>query len=144
MNKKTSNTLTAKQLKAIPIILSEKTISNGCKKAGISNEGYYLWMGDLLFRKEFERQAKELSQFSFEILKSELRRSIEVLGEIRDDKGVEARDRIKACEVVITNSLKVREMDKSFAVNLIDDSEMEGICSVFEDIVLKKKVSPNS
>jgi len=49
--------LTRKQLRAIPIIISARTISEGVKQAGISKTIFYEWMKDGL--KQAERYVPE-------------------------------------------------------------------------------------
>ncbi|MEN6334071.1 MAG: hypothetical protein ABFE01_07395 [Phycisphaerales bacterium] len=71
--------LTRKQIKAIPIILSEKTIEAGCKKAGISKSSFYRWMLTEGFRAEFDRQCTTIAADALRAVQQNVGRATECL-----------------------------------------------------------------
>ena len=47
--------LTRGQARALPVILSARTVEEGCKNAGISKQTFYNWMKIEVFRDEYRR-----------------------------------------------------------------------------------------
>lgn len=72
-------TLSEKQSRAIPVILSCSTIVEGCKKARIARDTFYGWMKDTGFRFEYERQSREIIDDAFRSLKLSGNEAVEVL-----------------------------------------------------------------
>lgn len=65
MNKRTTfvkncQPLSSNQLRAIPFLAGAKTITQGCRLAGISRETFYNWLEDPLFKEEFSKKGGEL------------------------------------------------------------------------------------
>lgn len=104
-------TLSNKQISAIAIVITSSSVDEGVRNAGVPRSTFYDWLKNPAFRAEMDRQEKELSDFTFRVLKSHARRAIEVLAEIRDNKNAENKDRIRACDIIITNSIKLKEID---------------------------------
>jgi hypothetical protein len=72
-------TLSGKQLKAIPVILSSRNITEGCKKARISRDIFYDWIKNPIFKDEFERQRQEIIDSALHGLKVSASDAVEVL-----------------------------------------------------------------
>ena len=53
-------TLTARQLKVIPHIVSSSTYTEGCKKAKINKATFYKWIKEPEFKAELDRQRDEI------------------------------------------------------------------------------------
>ncbi len=71
--------LSRKKLKALPLILSGRSILDGCEKAGISKSTFYLWMQDITFREEFKKQRKVIIESGLHNLKISIDKAVDVL-----------------------------------------------------------------
>ncbi len=61
--------LTARQLKAIPHIVSSHTYTEGCKKAKINKTTLYKWLKEPEFKVEFDRQRDEIAARIHQLIK---------------------------------------------------------------------------
>lgn len=83
--------LTARQLKAIPHIVSSPTYTKGCKKAKINKTTLYKWLKEPEFKAELDRQRDEVAAEAFGVLTQGLTRAAETLVNLLDNKD----DRLK-------------------------------------------------
>ena len=94
-NEKQQNTektqLTARQLKAIPVIVASPTYSEGCKKTNINRTTLYKWLKKPEFKAELDRQRDEIAAEAFGILSQGLTKAVETLVGLLDNKD----DRLK-------------------------------------------------
>jgi len=94
-NKTQQNTektkLTARQLKAIPIIVANATYSEACKKAKVNRTTFYEWLKIPEFKAELNRQRDEVAAEAFGILSQSLTQAVETLVGLLDNKD----DRLK-------------------------------------------------
>lgn len=94
-NKNQQNTqktkLTARQLKAIPIIVTSPTYSEACKKAKLNRTTFYEWLKMPEFKAELDRQRDEIAAEAFGILSQGLTKAVETLVNLLDNKD----DRLK-------------------------------------------------
>ena len=67
--------LTARQLKAIPHIVSSHTYTKGCKKAKINKTTFYKWLKEPEFKAELDRQRDEIAAEAFGVLSQGLTRA---------------------------------------------------------------------
>lgn len=67
---KTEQNLTNKQLKAIPVVLGARSISEGVKKARISKTTFYQWLKNPIFKAEFSKQRFEVIDLALHELKA--------------------------------------------------------------------------
>jgi hypothetical protein len=88
-NEKTK--LANRQLKAIPIIVTSPTYSEGCKKAKVNRTTFYEWMKIPEFKAELDRQRDEIAAEAFGILSQSLTQAVETLVGLLDNKD----DRLK-------------------------------------------------
>ncbi len=89
---KTNKTkLTDRQLKAIPIIATSPTYSEGCKKAKVNRTTFYEWLKLPEFKAELDRQRDEIAAEAFGALSQGLTRAVEALVSLLDNKD----DRLK-------------------------------------------------
>ena len=72
--------LTPKLNKAIPVIISARTITEGVKEASISKTLFYEWMKDDLFRQEFVSRQNDLIETALKELKGLSSEVVEKLG----------------------------------------------------------------
>ena len=89
-NKNQQNTektqLTARQLKAIPIIVASFTYSEGCKEAKLNRTTFYEWLKIPKFKAELNRQRNEVAAEAFGVLSQGLTKAVETLVGLLDSK----------------------------------------------------------
>ncbi len=66
-------TLSARQTKAIPILVACSTYTEGCKKAKVNRTTLYEWLSNPAFRAELEKQQKAVSQQALGMLSQNMR-----------------------------------------------------------------------
>ena len=110
--KKTSTfvNLTRGQARALPVILSARTVEEGCKNAGISKQTFYNWMKIEVFRDEYRRNHSRFVALALETLKGSAMEAAEKLsGMISSGEGALLRS---VCKDVIDFNLKIRQFDE--------------------------------
>lgn len=89
-NKTQQNTektqLTARQIKAIPIIVASPTYSEGCKKARLNRTTFYEWLKIPEFKAELDQQRNEIASEAFGVLSQALTKAVESLVDLLDSK----------------------------------------------------------
>lgn len=85
--------LTEKQLKAIPIILAAKNVTEGVKRARTSKTTFYEWLKSPGFKEEFTRQRKEVIELALHELKTSTSEAVNVLKELlrSSEEGIRLR-----------------------------------------------------
>jgi hypothetical protein len=103
-------TLTTKQAKAIPILLSARSYEQGCKKAKISKTTFYAWMQDEDFAAEFNRQRSEIVEAAFSMIAQNIEKAVTTLVGLLDT----GDDRVKRLTAndIIGHFLKHKELDE--------------------------------
>lgn len=103
-------TLSRKQLKAIPVIISAKTITEGVKQAGISKTLFYDWMKTEAFRNEFVSRQNDVIETVLIELKNLSSEAVESLGKLhRETKNENIR--LKAITFIIDHTMKMKEIE---------------------------------
>lgn len=74
--------LTEKQMLVISKVLQCRSITEGVKEACISKTTFYEWLKDENFRREFERQRKEVVNEAFLELRLSATEAVRVLSEL--------------------------------------------------------------
>ncbi len=102
-NKKQQKTkktkLTARQLKAIPKIVTSPTYTEGCKKAKVHRTTFYKWLKESEFKAELDRQRDEIAAEAFGVLSQGLTRAAETLVGLLDNKDDRLR-RLTAKDII--------------------------------------------
>jgi len=100
--------LTARQLKAIPHIVSSPTYTEGCKKAKINKTTLYKWLKESVFKTELDRQRDEVAAEAFGVLSQGLTKAVETLVGLLDNRD----DRLKrlTAKDIIEHFLKHKEV----------------------------------
>lgn len=112
MQNLTEKKLTAKQNKAIPIILQASSISEGCLKAGISRDTFYVWWQVPAFKDEFIRQRTVAIDEALHSLKASLNEAVDTLkGLLYADGAKGEGTRLKASLAIVENVLKSIEIE---------------------------------
>jgi hypothetical protein len=83
--------LTARQLKAIPFVVSSPTYTEAIEKAKVSRKTFYEWLKRPEFKAEIDRQRNEIITEAFGILSHGLTKAVENLVKLLDN----ADDRLK-------------------------------------------------
>jgi hypothetical protein len=79
--------LTPRQRQSIPVVLSTRTVQEGCRLAGISEPTYYAWLKVPAFKAEVERQRELVIAEGLSKLKSLVSRAVEKFETLLDDEG---------------------------------------------------------
>ncbi len=101
---------TRRQARALPLLLSGRTVEEGCKHAGISKQTFYNWMKIEAFRSEYRRNQSSFVALALETLKGNAMEAAEkLIGMISSEEGALLRS---VCKDVIDFNLKIRELDE--------------------------------
>jgi len=105
--------LTARQLKAIPHIVSRPTYTEGCKKARINQTTLYKWLKEPEFKTDLDRQRDEVTAEAFGILSQGLTKAVETLVGLLDNKDNRLK-RLAAKDVIdfIIRHKEIEDLDK--------------------------------
>ncbi len=101
-------TLTDRQLKAIPFIVTSPTYTAGLEKAGLNRTTFYKWVKEPDFKAELDRQREEVAAEAFGVLQQSLTRAVETLAGMLDGND----DRLKRLTAndIINHVLKHKEL----------------------------------
>ncbi len=105
----TGQNLTKNQLKAIPLILEAKSITEGVKKAGISKTTFYEWLKITEFKAEFTKQRQELIDLALHGLKTSTSEAVNVLRELLNASNESVR--LRTAQTILENVLKSIEIE---------------------------------
>ncbi len=105
----TGQNLTRNQLKAIPLILEARSITEGVKKAGISKSTFYEWLKAPEFKTEFVRQRQELVGLALHELKTSTSEAVSVLRGLLKAEGESVR--LRTAQAILENVLKSIEIE---------------------------------
>ena len=83
--------LTARQLKAIPLIVTSPTYTQACKRAKVNRTTLYKWLKDPVFKAELDRQRRQIAAEAFGVLSQSLTKAVETLVGLLDNND----DRLK-------------------------------------------------
>ena len=103
--------LSGKQSQAIPAILAAKSITAGCRKAGINRDTFYSWLKTPAFKAEFERQRKEIIDLALHELRGLTGQAVEVLRRLLKAKSEVVR--LRTAMGIIESVLKAKEAEKN-------------------------------
>jgi len=126
-NVSTIDNLSDKQLKAISLILSAKTLEEGCRQAEISKQTFYNWMGNSDFKNEITRQRDEVVREGLHNLKVSIKKAVSVLIECLDSNDASIKRR--AANDLLTHCLRLREIE-----------EVEDRLQALEEVIIRRKI----
>ncbi len=78
-NEKMCNSVTRRQARALPFLLSARTVGDGCQAAGISRKCFYNWMKEEAFRSEYRGRQSRLVDLAMVTLKGNAMEAAEKL-----------------------------------------------------------------
>jgi len=113
--------LADRQLKAIPLIVTSTTYTEGCKKARLNRTTFYEWLKNREFKAELDKQRDEVAAKAFGLLSQSLTKAIETLVGLLDTRD----DRLKrlAAKDVVEYVLKHKELkDLEKRIEAIEES----------------------
>ena len=119
--------LTDKQVKAIPHLITSKTLKAGCKKAKISRQTLYEWLKEPIFKEEFRNQRDVIIEEAIEDLKGNLTKATDALIDLLDKTDSDPLKRYVAKDI-IDYVMKAREL-----------GELEERLVKVERIILERK-----
>ena len=102
--------LTARQSKAIPIIIDSASYTEAAQKAGISRKTLWQWLKDPQFAAELDRQRREVVSEAFGILSQSITKAVETLAKLLDSED-ERTKRLTANDI-IGHILPHKEVDE--------------------------------
>lgn len=99
--------ITEKQRRAIPYIIAEKDVENGCKSAGITTTCFYTWMKEECFVTALQNARNEFVSGAMDTLKKHVGQAVDELAKLLESKNEEIRR--KTANNIIELSLRWRE-----------------------------------
>ena len=78
------NELTPRQLKAIPKLLTGRTVAEGCKAARIGKTTLYKWRKSSLFMQEYTHRRQALIQEAYAVLERSIEKAASELAGLLD------------------------------------------------------------
>lgn len=101
--------LTARQRRAIPLVLAAKNIEEGCRAATITPVTWYAWLKNEGFKAVVEAQREAVVSEALDRLKSAVKGAVEGMTALM---GAEEKNiRLRACERVLEYFLKAKELE---------------------------------
>ncbi len=108
-----SKEITAKQRRAIPLVISELSIEEGCKSASISAKTWYAWLRQEEFKREVDRHREMVVLKSLDRLKAAVKNTVDGLANLADAE--EKNVRLRALWHVLNYFLKAKEFENMAA-----------------------------
>lgn len=100
--------ISTKQEKLIGLLLTEKTIDEACKKAGINATTYWRWMQDQNFLKQYRRARRGILENTVAKLQSVTYQAIETLE--RNLTCENPGSEIRSAQIILEQSIKGLEI----------------------------------
>jgi len=105
-----NETLTSRQLRAIPYLLASPSIEEGCKRARVGKATLYGWMKHDAFKEELYRRRKEVVDLAFETVKANVTKAAETLVKHLDSE--KETISIRAAESIIEFAQRAIEVEE--------------------------------
>lgn len=105
--------LMARQLKAIPFVVSCPTCTEAIEKAKVSRKTFYEWLKQPEFKAELDRQRGEIAEEAFRILENSLTKAVNALTGLLDTN--DSRLKRLVCNDIIDHILQrkvIEDLDK--------------------------------
>ena len=104
----TSEELSAIQEKLIALLLTEKTIDEACRKAGVNVTTYWRWMQDDNFLREYRKMRRGILENTVAKLQSVTHQAIETLERNLNCENPSVE--IRCAQIILEQSMKGLEM----------------------------------
>ena len=108
--------MTARQLKAIPFIVSSPTYTEGMQKAKVNRSTFYKWLKDPDFKTELDRERDEVASEAFGVLSQSLTKAVETLVGLLNNKDDRLK-RLTAKDIIdfIIRHKEIEDLEKRLA-----------------------------
>jgi len=110
MSKNESEALSHRQLKAIRALLTNPTVAQAAVDASVSEATIYRWLGETPFRAALAQAEGEAVAAAGRRLATLAETALDELARSMTDPTTPAPVRVRACEVILNNLLKYREI----------------------------------
>ena len=115
--------LDPKHAKLIPLILGERSIEAGTKKAGVSRSRFYDLMKDEHFRAEYIRQSRELVEMAGLDLRATASAAVSTMRQLMTDPAVNEGVRLRAAMAILEmNARFVEAQDLADRINQVEQA----------------------
>jgi len=116
--------LTARQKRALGIVMAAPTLTEGCRLAGICRSTWWAWRKQEAFKDAVAAAEDQLLEEGLARLKGGFLRAVETLEELRVSKNDGVR--LQACTVAINHALRAAEtLDLRKRVALLEARDKE-------------------
>ena len=102
--------LTARQSKAIPIIIDSASYTEAAQRAGISRKTFYQWLKQPEFAAELDRQRGKVVSEAFGVLSQSITKAVETLAKLLDS--ADERTKRLTANDIIGHILRHKEVDE--------------------------------
>jgi len=102
--------LTARQSKAIPLIVDSASYTEAAQRAGVSRKTLWQWLKDPQFAAELDRQRREVVSEAFGILSQSITKAVETLAKLLDS--ADERTKRLTANDIIGHILRHKEVDE--------------------------------
>jgi hypothetical protein len=104
------NSLSPKQRRIIPFLVSYRSVEEARKAAGVCQETVWRWMKQPAFRQELDAARERFINEALDRLKSSVTRAVDVLAETMT--GTDATLRVRAAGMVLDHFFRVKEIQE--------------------------------
>lgn len=108
-NERHQTKLTAKQLRAVHCLLTERTTKDAATKAGVSEATLHRWLNEPAFETSFRQASSSLLERALTRLQTATQEAVETLTTIMKDSSAPTSSRVRAARSIIELALKARE-----------------------------------
>ena len=97
-------TLSNKQLRAIPQLVSSKSVSEAAELAGVGRQTIHRWMNDPAFKEEYERQRDEVARYARSGMRTLMYKALTIQAERLDSD--DPKERAQASKAIMDYDTK--------------------------------------
>ena len=126
MNENGSVNLSPRQHKALRALLAQPTVAKAAVASGVGESTIYKWLGEVAFRAALAQAEGEAVAAAGRRLAVLAETALDTVADVMADPTTPAPVRVRACEVILNNLLRYREV-VTFETRLTDlEREMRG------------------
>lgn len=100
--------LSAKQEKAVSLLLGNHTIAEVAKQVGVTERTLYNWLRHSDFQERLELEKKKLREQAFDKLRTTLNKAVECLENLLESKAESIK--LRACQTILDYNIKLAEI----------------------------------
>ena len=126
MSENGSVSLSPRQHRAILALLTQPTVAAAAMSSGVGESTIYKWLGEVAFRAALAQAEGEAVAAAGRRLAVLAETALDTVADVMADPTTPAPVRVRACEVILNNLLRYREV-VTFETRLTDlEREMRG------------------